>query len=154
MDEDFLREYRTDPWTAAITNMVLDGWTMGYEAARREVEREASDHGIINRESPFAGLCIQMREQSYGDLRERAAKELFAAGREAEQKAVIAMAALNRERRYGSQLESPAPDLVRAVHEYLAAVDDDDRVATAETEAAKDRARAYLDFALAQKGGS
>ena len=82
MDENFRLEYQTDPYTAAITNMVIDGWAMGYEAARREIER--------------GGSADQMREQSFSDLRERAAKELLDAGREAEQRAIRAMAALGR----------------------------------------------------------
>lgn len=97
MNEDFRHEYQTDPWTAAVTNLCLDAWAMGYEEARREVEREASDErGFINRESPLADMCVRMREQSYSDLRERAAKHFLASSREAEQKAICAMAALGR----------------------------------------------------------
>jgi hypothetical protein len=95
--DDFKREYQTDPYTAAITNMMLDAWAMGYEAARREVERESSDdRGVIDRDSPFVALCLRMREQSYGDLRVRAAKEMLSAQREASRRAITAMAKLAR----------------------------------------------------------
>lgn len=83
--EDFIRDVKTDPYTAIVQRMYADAWAMGYEAARRDAERA------------LQRPVDELRAESYSDLRNRAMREMFDKQQEAEAKMIVALAALGRD---------------------------------------------------------
>src|SRR5947208_2426960 len=82
--DDFIRDVKTDPFTALVQRMYADAWAMGYEAARRDVERNGQSGDVL-------------RAEGYSDLRNRAMREMFDKAQKAEAEMIVALAALGRD---------------------------------------------------------
>lgn len=82
--EAFFSETRTDPYMAALTDMMVFQWATGYERALRDLV----DRGLIPAEVAY--------EESFSELRRKAQGAITEQRNESNAKAIVAMAEIAR----------------------------------------------------------
>lgn len=97
-EDEFIRDVKTDPYTAMIQRIHADAWAMGYEAARKDViDLAKDDRGLVERDHALAPAVDRLYVEDGSDLRNRAMRELFDRKQKAEAEMMVAIAALGRD---------------------------------------------------------
>lgn len=91
--EAFIREYKTDPYTAMIAKIVAGAWADGYEACRGDGEKINEELGG---HLGHQYVLDKLRQASHVDLVRRALEEIADQRQSAEVQAILAMSAIGR----------------------------------------------------------